>query len=102
MDEFKRLLRTRGLGRGRVEYLPRVATTMEVGARLLAEGAPHGSLVLAEEQVAPQARKPGRTWSSSPRGNLYVSLLLRTSVFCWYGCVVWIASARGLSSLCSR
>jgi BirA family biotin operon repressor/biotin-[acetyl-CoA-carboxylase] ligase len=80
---FLKGLTTRALGR-RVEYRPRVASTMDVGAQLLSEGAPHGTLVLAEEQVVPQARKQGRTWSSTPRGNLYVSLLLRTTHLCWY------------------
>lgn len=84
VDAFVKSLTTRALGR-RVEYRTRVASTMDVGAQLLSEGAPHGTLVLAEEQAAPQARKQGRTWSSTPRGNLYVSLLLRTTHLCWYG-----------------
>ncbi|ELR12898.1 biotin/lipoate A/B protein ligase family protein [Acanthamoeba castellanii str. Neff] len=72
VDAFVKSLTTRALGR-RVEYRTRVASTMDVGAQLLSEGAPHGTLVLAEEQAAPQARKQGRTWSSTPRGNLYAS-----------------------------
>jgi BirA family biotin operon repressor/biotin-[acetyl-CoA-carboxylase] ligase len=67
-----------------MEYRAKVSSTMDVGAQLLAEGAPHGTLVLAEEQAVPQARKQGRTWSSTPRGNLYLSLLIRTGHLCWY------------------
>lgn len=46
-------------------------------ARMLAEaGAPHGSLVTAEEQTAGRGRQ-GRTWSAPARQALLCSLVLR-------------------------
>jgi biotin-[acetyl-CoA-carboxylase] ligase BirA-like protein len=84
VERFKQGLRTRELGQ-QVEYHAQASSTMDISARLLSQGAPHGTLVLAERQTAPQARKQGRTWSSMPRGNLYFSVLLRTTELCWYG-----------------
>lgn len=45
-------------------------------ARLAAEGAPHLTVVGADEQTAGQGRL-GRAWHSEPGAGLYVSLVLR-------------------------
>jgi BirA family biotin operon repressor/biotin-[acetyl-CoA-carboxylase] ligase len=68
-------LTTRELGRS---VLSREATpsTMDIARREAAEGAPHGTIVLAEEQTAGRGRF-GRSWTSPPGLNLYVTLLLR-------------------------
>lgn len=44
--------------------------------RLGAEGAPHGSLVVADRQTSGRGRR-GRMWESDKEGNLYFSLLLK-------------------------
>lgn len=59
-----------------LELLPEVDST---NARLLAaarEGAPSGSVCIAERQSAGRGRS-GRQWVSPPGGNLYLSLLWR-------------------------
>ena len=63
------------LGRPRLHL--RVTTSTNDRARALAQdGAPHGTLVTADEQHAGRGRQ-GRTWSAPPRRALLLSLVLR-------------------------
>ena len=60
----------------RIHHSYQVDSTMNEAARLAAAKAPHGTLVVAEEQTAGRGRF-GRTWHS-PRGTgLYFTLILR-------------------------
>ena len=52
-----------------------VGSTLDLAHELGGAGAPHGSLVLAEEQSAGRGRQ-GRRWQS-PRGGVWLALLLR-------------------------
>ena len=61
----------------RVETLPAVGSTNDVVRERALAGAAEGLVVRAEEQLAGRGRH-GRVWTS-PRGNLYVSILLRPS-----------------------
>jgi BirA family transcriptional regulator, biotin operon repressor / biotin---[acetyl-CoA-carboxylase] ligase len=54
----------------------KIGSTNDEARRLAAEGAPHGTVVHADEQTAGRGRL-SHTWFSPP-GNLYVSILLRT------------------------
>jgi BirA family biotin operon repressor/biotin-[acetyl-CoA-carboxylase] ligase len=49
---------------------------MTDAARLARQGAPHGSVVVAEEQTAGIGRH-GHAWHSGPDGGLYMSMVLR-------------------------
>ncbi|HWR54336.1 MAG TPA: biotin--[acetyl-CoA-carboxylase] ligase [Bryobacteraceae bacterium] len=60
----------------RVIWLERCESTMIEAAVLAAEGAPHGTVVGADEQTAGQGRL-GRAWHSEPGAGLYVSMVLR-------------------------
>jgi BirA family biotin operon repressor/biotin-[acetyl-CoA-carboxylase] ligase len=60
-------------------YRETVASTMDVARGLAAAGAPHGTLVLAEEQTAGRGRR-GRDFQSPAGGNLYFTLVLRLPV----------------------
>lgn len=72
---FQDALTTRQVGRFLV-YRPVVGSTMDLARREAAEGAPHGTLVLAEEQTAGRGRK-GRAFYS-PRGeNIYATFVFR-------------------------
>ena len=51
-------------------------STNSAAAKLAHDGAPHGTLVVAERQTAGRGRL-GRQWYSPAAGNLYSSLLLR-------------------------
>lgn len=72
---FQYALVTRSLGRY-LTYRTVTGTTMELARREAAEGAPHGTLVLAEEQTAGRGRR-GRSFYSPPGENLYFTLVLR-------------------------
>jgi BirA family biotin operon repressor/biotin-[acetyl-CoA-carboxylase] ligase len=58
-----------------IQHHERIGSTNDEARRLAASGAPHGTVVHADEQVAGRGRF-GRTWFSPP-GNLYLSVLLR-------------------------
>lgn len=53
-----------------------IGSTNDEAHRLAKEGAPHGTVVHADEQTSGRGRM-AHTWFSPP-GNLYVSILLRT------------------------
>ncbi|MBS1249816.1 MAG: Bifunctional ligase/repressor BirA [Chloroflexi bacterium] len=61
---------------GRQYYFEQVGSTNDVAAKLLDEGAPHLSLVLADEQLEGRGRK-GRKWITSRGVALAFSLILR-------------------------
>lgn len=60
----------------RVEVLEACTSTNDVAARLADEGAPDGTVVVAEHQTAGRGRR-GAPWFDLPRRNLLFSLLLR-------------------------
>lgn len=61
-----------------VRWLPTTTSTMDVAAKLANEGAPHGVVVVADEQTAGRGRR-GSTWQSPPGAGLYLSLIARQS-----------------------
>jgi BirA family transcriptional regulator, biotin operon repressor / biotin---[acetyl-CoA-carboxylase] ligase len=75
---FQDALITRSIGRFLV-YRNVVETTMTLARREADEGAPHGTLLLAEEQTAGRGRR-GRTFHSPAGQNLYFTLVLRLSL----------------------
>ena len=70
-------LYTRVVGR-RLLFFQEVGSTMDEAARLAAEGADEGTVVIAEVQTAGRGRQ-GRSWVSRP-GNLLLSVLFRPDV----------------------
>ena len=54
----------------------RTSSTMDLAARLAKEGAPHGLVVVADEQTAGRGRH-GRKWVSAPGRDLLASILFR-------------------------
>jgi BirA family biotin operon repressor/biotin-[acetyl-CoA-carboxylase] ligase len=59
-----------------VRHYDSIGSTNDEARRLAQEGAPHGTVLHADEQTAGRGRLT-RTWFSPP-GNLYLSILLRT------------------------
>jgi len=64
---------------GRIDCLQSVDSTNLRARQLGFDGAPDGSVVLAEEQTRGRGRL-GRDWVSPPHRNLYMSVLLRTDL----------------------
>jgi BirA family transcriptional regulator, biotin operon repressor / biotin---[acetyl-CoA-carboxylase] ligase len=59
-----------------VWHYDRIGSTNDEAHRMASEGAPHGTVIHADEQTAGRGRL-AHTWFSPP-GNLYLSVLLRT------------------------
>jgi BirA family transcriptional regulator, biotin operon repressor / biotin---[acetyl-CoA-carboxylase] ligase len=59
-----------------IHYFPTVGSTMTQAARLVASGAPHGTVILADAQTAGIGRL-GRSWLSEPEAGIYISIVLK-------------------------
>lgn len=75
VGRFNALLRTRVLGR-ELDYRVQTGSTMDDARAAALQGAPHGTLIMAEEQTAGRGRR-GRSFESPPGENLYFTLVLR-------------------------
>ncbi len=64
------------LGVRRVAVYTSLASTMDVAHALAAEGAPAGTLVLADHQTAGRGRG-GRSWQSEPGAGIWLTLIER-------------------------
>jgi BirA family transcriptional regulator, biotin operon repressor / biotin---[acetyl-CoA-carboxylase] ligase len=62
-----------------LHYFPTLGSTMTEAARLAALDAPHGTVVLADEQTAGLGRL-GRTWHSQAASGIYSTTLLRLTL----------------------
>jgi BirA family biotin operon repressor/biotin-[acetyl-CoA-carboxylase] ligase len=62
----------------RVEILESVGSTMDVAHRLADDGAPSGTLVLANQQTAGRGRG-GKSWASQPGAGIWLTLIERPS-----------------------
>lgn len=78
IEALKQSLHTRVIGR-QLRYWPEVDSTNAMALRLAAEGAPDGTVVLADAQHKGRGRA-GKSWYSPPGLNLYLSVLLRPAV----------------------
>jgi BirA family transcriptional regulator, biotin operon repressor / biotin---[acetyl-CoA-carboxylase] ligase len=72
--DIKSGLGTRTVGR-EIHLLAETASTNTDAMKMASDGAPEGALVIAETQAGGKGRL-GRKWIS-PRGNLYLSVILR-------------------------
>ncbi len=76
-ERFAAALRAAALGRD-FRWTRETPSTMDLARAAAAEGAPHGTLILAETQTAGRGRR-GRGFFSPPGGSLYFTLILRPS-----------------------
>lgn len=74
-EEIVPNLQTAWLGKS-YYYLDKVGSTNDYALLLAAQDAPHGTVVVAEEQTRGRGRLR-RDWLSSPNRGIYVSILLR-------------------------
>ena len=87
----------RVIGR-RLLFYETLPSTMDEAARLGAEGAEEGTVIVAEEQTAGRGRFR-RDWVS-PKGNLLFSILLRPSLYSmrYLSILAGVAAARAVAS----
>jgi len=74
-EEVLQGLKTR-IFTGPVHYFETLGSTNDLAKALAAQGAPEGTVVVAEAQTSGRGRL-GRTWDAPPQAGLYVSLVLR-------------------------
>ena len=76
--ELASMLHTQWIGT-RLEYFDETDSTNTRARKLAEEGAPHGTLVIADSQSSGKGRR-GRLWTS-PRGvGIWMSMLLRPDI----------------------
>ncbi|MDN5330791.1 MAG: BirA family transcriptional regulator [Tepidanaerobacteraceae bacterium] len=63
----------------KIYYYPSIGSTNDEAKKLAQNGAPHGTLVIAEEQTGGKGRL-GRRWVSPPREGIWLSIILRPSL----------------------
>lgn len=73
--EIQRVSTSRRLGK-KIHWFETVSSTNLTAQALALQGVPEGEIVIAEEQTQGRGRL-GRSWSSPPYLNLYLSLILR-------------------------
>lgn len=77
-DEIGSRLQTSRMGR-KIYFFESTGSTNQVAKQVGEEGAPDGTLILAEEQTAGRGRS-GRKWVTPPRCAIAFSLLLRPTL----------------------
>lgn len=75
LEAIRSTLATKALGQTLYLYQDLLSTNREAGA-LAQQGAPHGTLLVAERQSGGHGRH-GRAWFSPPGFNIYCSLIVR-------------------------
>ena len=88
----------------RVELLESTTSTLDVAHRIAAEGAPGGTLVIANEQTAGRGRG-GKTWQSNPGAGLWLTLIERPADSSGLGVLslrVGLAAAEALDRFASE
>src|SRR5207253_7058845 len=88
----------------RVELLDTTTSTLDVAHRLAAQGAPSGTLVIANEQTAGRGRD-GKSWQSAPGAGLWLTLIERPKDSSGLGVLslrVGLVAAEGLDRFASE
>ncbi len=78
IDQTRALLTTTEFGQN-LHYLVQTTSTMDEARRLAEEGAPHGTVVVADEQTAGRGTK-GRIWVSPPGQSIHTTLIVRPDI----------------------
>ena len=76
--EIESRIHTKWIGRS-LYYYDAIDSTNLQAKRLAEEGAPNGTVVVADQQSAGRGRR-GRTWASPAGANLYFTVLLRPKI----------------------
>ena len=79
---------------GQVEYFADVTSTNDLALARAVQGAPHGTVILADTQRAGRGRQ-GREWFSPPGSGLYLSAIVRREA--WDGALSLVTLAAGVA-----
>jgi BirA family transcriptional regulator, biotin operon repressor / biotin---[acetyl-CoA-carboxylase] ligase len=78
-DEIREGLNTNVLGKRGITYFKETDSTNVRAKYLAGDGAPEGTVVVAEKQTQGKGRK-GRSWFSPPGEGIYTSIILRPPI----------------------
>ena len=78
IDQLRDLLTTADFGQN-LHYFVQTTSTMDDARRLAEDGAPHGTVVVADEQTAGRGTK-GRIWVSPPGESIHTTLIVRPTI----------------------
>ncbi len=78
LDTVRSLLTAAEFGRD-LHYFVQTTSTMDDARRLAEDGAPHGAVVVADEQTAGRGTK-GRIWVSPPGQSIHTTLIVRPTI----------------------
>lgn len=78
-QEIREGLKTVCIGQGEIRYFDQTDSTNLRAKAMAADGAPEGTLVIAEEQTQGRGRR-GRNWFSPPGAGIYLSLIIRPGI----------------------
>jgi BirA family biotin operon repressor/biotin-[acetyl-CoA-carboxylase] ligase len=79
MHEIRDGLKTKVFGQTQACYFRQTDSTNLRAREMAVQGAPEGTLVVAEQQTQGRGRRQ-RTWFSPPRQGIYASLILRPAI----------------------
>ncbi len=77
-EEIHPHLQTKRFGQ-EIDYVYSTPSTQIIAHKLAKEGAPEGTIVVAEEQIKGRGRM-GKVWYSPPQTGIWMSLILRPSI----------------------
>ena len=77
-EEVGSLLKTERMGR-EIRYFSRIGSTNQYAKKIAEEGAPDGTLIIADEQTDGRGRS-GRSWVTPPKEAIAFTLLLRPTL----------------------
>ncbi len=86
--------RHRLAGFDRIEYVPEAPSTNDLALVRAVDGAPAGTVIIADSQTAGRGRL-GRTWYSPPEAGLYLSVVLRSPS--WERSLALVTMAAGIA-----
>jgi BirA family biotin operon repressor/biotin-[acetyl-CoA-carboxylase] ligase len=86
--------RERLRGFDRIEHFAEVQSTNDIALARAAAGAPHGTVIIADAQLAGRGRL-GRIWHSPPDAGLYLSAVLRA--LSWSQTLSLVTMAAGIA-----
>ncbi len=103
-DAFAATLPTYALGKT-IQYESSTGSTNDIAAQATQRGAPHGLLVVTDQQCAGRGRR-GRTWEAPPGTSLLFTILVRSSQlpqerFGWLSLTAGLSMAQGIKDLAS-
>ncbi|GGG58489.1 biotin--[acetyl-CoA-carboxylase] ligase [Paenibacillus radicis (ex Gao et al. 2016)] len=78
LDDLNEQLQTAAFGRS-IHLFEQVDSTQNVAQKLAEEGAPEGTLVIAEQQLSGRGRM-GRAWMSPKGKGVWMSLIMRPTI----------------------